>query len=72
MFCFAAAHPAGIQVGDIRLLGDSANGRGAVEIFSNAFQWVTICPDGFDDSDASVLCGRLGYDRGRRSLYRYS
>lgn len=69
--CFCVAvHLAGVQPGDIRLLGDSSNGVGAVEIYSSLFQWTTICPDGFDDSDASTLCSRLGYDSGRRRLFR--
>lgn len=56
-------HPAGEQVGDLRLYGDPRNGRGAVEIFTQ-FGWSSICHDGFDPSDALVICQQFGYEMG--------
>ena len=56
-------HPAGEQVGDLRLYGDTGDGQGAVEIFTT-FGWSSICPDGFDSSDAVVICQQFGYDTG--------
>ena len=59
------AHPAGPLSGDVRLFGDTRNGHGAVQIFTITLGWQGICPDGsWTNSDASVICQQLGYDRG--------
>lgn len=51
--------------GDVRLVGNQENGRGAVEISTN-LGWTTICPDSsWTDSDANAICQILGYDFGR-------
>lgn len=55
--------PFGEEIGDIRLNGDVENGRGAVEIYTS-FGWSSVCPDGFDDSDAAVICRQFGYSSG--------
>ena len=59
--------PSGTVIeGDLRLVGSTTNGRGAVEIYSR-LGWTSICPDEeWTDSDASVVCQRLGYDSGSR------
>ena len=44
---------------DIRLVR-SSTARGRLEIYLNS-QWVTVCDDGFRDSEAQVVCHQLGY-----------
>ena len=49
----------------LRLVGsvidnDTATITGGVQIF-NIVAWGTICGDNFDNVDASVACGQLGY-----------
>ena len=44
----------------VRLIGDSAPNKGRVEVYRNGF-WGTICSDGWDLSDALVVCRMLGY-----------
>ena len=54
----------GEEVGDIRLYGDSENGRVAFEICTSLYGWSSVCPDGFDNTDAAVLCRQFGYSTG--------
>ena len=54
--------------GDLRLIGSTANGAGAVEIYSR-LGWTTICPDDqWSNSDADAVCQRLGYDSGTSEM----
>ena len=46
--------------GMIRLQGGIYSNEGRVEVYCNG-QWGTICIDGFDSTDALVLCKQLGY-----------
>ena len=48
---------------DIRLVGSSTEGKGIVEIMYQGI-WGTICDDGWDDIDATVVCRELGYLNG--------
>ncbi|VDI02394.1 Hypothetical predicted protein [Mytilus galloprovincialis] len=45
--------------GDIRLVGGSSRLQGRLEIFDRGI-WGTVCNDGFDYNDASVVCRQLG------------
>ena len=46
--------------GDIRLVGGSDQFEGRVEICISD-QWGTVCDDGWNFNDASVVCNQLGY-----------
>ena len=48
--------------GALRLRGNSSEYRGRVEICVNGV-WGTVCDDYWDSTDASVVCGQLGYSR---------
>ena len=60
--CFAAGtlRKASCTDGKIRLRNGYLSGEGRVEICINN-AWGTVCDDGWDDADASVVCRELGY-----------
>ena len=46
--------------GQVRLADSTYSTIGRVEVCVNG-TWGTICSNGFDDDDASVVCAHLGY-----------
>ena len=46
--------------GTLRLVESNPPNEGRVEVFING-QWVRVCDDGWDDTEASVVCRQLGF-----------
>ena len=56
-------------IGSIRLVGESPNGRGVVEILT-VLGWSTICPDSiWTNNTATDMCQYLGYESGTARTY---
>lgn len=48
--------------GEVRLVDGESNNEGRVEVCLNN-QFGTICDDFWDNRDAMVVCGQLGFSR---------
>lgn len=58
----------GCNDGDVRLVGGNSIRRGTVEICINEI-WGLIADNGWDDTDATVICKQLGYNISESKLY---
>ena len=56
--CFTVVGP--VDNGTLRLVRSNLPTEGGVQIF-NGSQWVEVCDDGWDTTEASVVCRQLGF-----------
>ena len=49
--------------GQIRLINGSNNASGRVEVCLGD-SWGTVCDDGWDSNEATIVCRELGYNHG--------
>ena len=53
--------------GEVRLAGGHIPSEGRVEVCFNG-HWGTVCNNGWDSRDATVVCSQLGYNASRKNL----
>jgi deleted-in-malignant-brain-tumors protein 1 len=60
--------PSTCEEGAVRLINGTYSTEGRVEVCSDN-QWVSVCSNGFDKSDAVVVCNQLGLGTGEPTVY---
>ena len=50
------------SAGDIRLTGGNYSNEGLLEVYCNG-EWGTVCNDTFGETEATVACRQLGYNK---------